>query len=168
MYLTFTLNISYIITSIIKLTNTPNNKLFVLMITSIFVFGETIIFPPAFATSPTSSMVSTVPAPITALSPKASESLLIEIKGDGEFRGTSIKVNPVFISITPTSKTSSGSIPRRIATNGHFSNAFENEGIITFSIFYRIFCAAVHNPALVASSASQLVNWIFSVAQARE
>ena len=91
----------------------------------------------------------------------------IEIKGDGEFNGTSIK-EAGFRHITPTSKTSSGSIPRRIATNGHFSNAFENEVIITFSIFYRIFCAAVHNPALVASSASQLVNWIFSVVQARE
>src|ERR1700686_2156270 len=62
--------------------------------TSASKLGETIIFPPALATSRTSSAVRTVPAPIVATDPNAFDSLSILCNGRGELSGISIVVSP--------------------------------------------------------------------------
>eukprot|EP01049_Picozoa_sp_SAG25_P003053 SAG25_NODE_167_length_13063_cov_9.799830_7_plen_196_part_00 len=87
-------------------------------ITSTFVFGETMSFPPASATRSTSAAVSTVPAPTTARPPTAPAISLMDSKGCGEFNGTSMRVKPALTSASPTSTACEGSIPRRMAQRG--------------------------------------------------
>lgn len=87
-------------------------------ITSPSVLGETIIWPPAAATRTTSCTVSTVPAPISACSPKARAMTSTLASGSGELSGTSMRSIPASISAPATASASRGSIPRRMAISG--------------------------------------------------
>src|SRR5258708_35649755 len=62
--------------------------------------GETIMRPPALATSRTSSMLRTVPAPTVATDPKAFVNRARRSSGYGEFNGISIVVIPASIRIS--------------------------------------------------------------------
>ena len=90
----------------------------VAMMTRASQLGDTISRPPASATRPTSSGVSTVPAPISAMSPWASAMRRMLAKGSGEFSGTSIRVMPASMQARATSTASSGVTPRRMAMMG--------------------------------------------------
>ena len=68
--------------------------------------GETIRRPPAAFTSATSAAVVTVPAPISARSAKARDSVAIDRSGSGELSGTSIIVNSAATSTVPIASSS--------------------------------------------------------------
>ena len=65
-------------------------------------FGDTISVPPASCTCATCTGVSTVPAPISACALYDLAIKVIEVKGSGEFSGTSIRVIPAAISVSAT------------------------------------------------------------------
>ena len=83
------------------------------------VLGETMTRPPTSRALATSSAVSTVPAPIKALSPKRRARRSMLAKGSGELSGTSMIRMPASKIASPIASTSSGVTPRMIATSGH-------------------------------------------------
>src|SRR3954452_16620979 len=83
--------------------------------TSASKLGETMIRPPALATSRTSCAVRTVPAPIVARDPNVFAKAAIVLNGLGEFKGISIVVRPASSRASQIGSASSGPTPRRMA-----------------------------------------------------
>ena len=109
--------------------------LFAARITSGSECGMTMSLPPASTVFRAASGDMTVPAPISASSPKRCARISIERNGSGELSGTSIRRKPASTSAAPIGSASSGVMPRRIATSG--SAAIASFRVIATSVFPR-------------------------------
>src|SRR5690606_10425178 len=101
-------------------------------ITSGSVLGLTIRRPPRSASCFTSSTVSTVPAPIRARPPNRLTAEAMETHGRGELSGISIASKPSSTRTVRTGSTSSGSMPRRMATRESFSGGQAGDMLISY------------------------------------
>ncbi len=111
--------------------------------------GITMKRPPASSTASTWSGRKTVPAPISAVSPKARASLSMLANGAGELRGTSIISMPASSNVAPIGSASSAVMPRRMAIRRVRCRRILND--VTYTPFDKF--AIICSPRAVATSA---------------